>query len=350
MELLFDIIYCVLMLHWIVWNRTVFWHFILFFVLMLHWIVWNGTVFWHFILCTYATLNCLKWNCFLIFYTVYLCYTELFKMELFFDILYCVLMLHWIVWNGTVFWLFFDILYCVLMLHWIVWNGTVFWHFILCTYATLNCLKWNCFLTFYTVYLCYTEMFEMELFFDILYCVLMLHWIVWNGTVFWHFILCTYATLNCLKWNCFLTFYTVYLCYTELFEMELFFDILYCVLMLHWIVWNGTVFWYFILCTYATLNCLKWNCFLTEFYTVYLLLLHWIVWNGTVFWYFILCTYATLNCLKWNCFLTFYTVYLCYTELFKMELFICIKMDFALITYNGWYAIKPNQTPNQTSN
>ena len=29
--------------------------------------------------------------------------------------------------------------------------------------------------------------------------------------------------------------------------------------------------------------------------------------------------------------------------MFKIELFICIKMDLALITYNGWCAIKPNQ-------
>ena len=27
-----------------------------------------------------------------------------------------------------------------------------------------------------------------------------------------------------------------------------------------------------------------------------------------------------------------------------MELFICIKMNVALITYNGWCAMKPNQT------
>ena len=27
-----------------------------------------------------------------------------------------------------------------------------------------------------------------------------------------------------------------------------------------------------------------------------------------------------------------------------IKLFICIKMDFALITYNGWCAIKPNKT------
>ena len=32
------------------------------------------------------------------------------------------------------------------------------------------------------------------------------------------------------------------------------------------------------------------------------------------------------------------------TELFEIELFICIKMDLALMTYKGWCAIKPNQT------
>ena len=31
-----------------------------------------------------------------------------------------------------------------------------------------------------------------------------------------------------------------------------------------------------------------------------------------------------------------------------MELLICIKMDLALITYNGWWAIKPNQTLDYT--
>ena len=31
-------------------------------------------------------------------------------------------------------------------------------------------------------------------------------------------------------------------------------------------------------------------------------------------------------------------------ELFEIELFICIKMDLALITYNSWCAIKPNQS------
>ena len=35
--------------------------------------------------------------------------------------------------------------------------------------------------------------------------------------------------------------------------------------------------------------------------------------------------------------------------MFETELFICMKMDLALITYNNWCAIKPNQTkPNQT--
>ena len=29
--------------------------------------------------------------------------------------------------------------------------------------------------------------------------------------------------------------------------------------------------------------------------------------------------------------------------MFQIKLFICIKMDSTLITYNGWYAIKPNQ-------
>ena len=30
--------------------------------------------------------------------------------------------------------------------------------------------------------------------------------------------------------------------------------------------------------------------------------------------------------------------------MFEIELFICIKMDFALITYNGWFTMKTNQT------
>ena len=30
--------------------------------------------------------------------------------------------------------------------------------------------------------------------------------------------------------------------------------------------------------------------------------------------------------------------------MFEIELFVCIKMDLESITYNGWYAIKPNQT------
>ena len=63
--------------------------------------------------------------------------------------------------------------------------------------------------------------------------VLMLNWIAWNRTVL-AIKLHTYATLNCLKWNCF------------------------C--MLNWIVWNRTVFW-------------DWNC---------VLVFNWIVWNRAV--------------------------------------------------------------------
>ena len=32
-----------------------------------------------------------------------------------------------------------------------------------------------------------------------------------------------------------------------------------------------------------------------------------------------------------------------------MELIICIKMDLALKTYKGWYAIKPKQPTNQSN-
>ena len=40
-----------------------------------------------------------------------------------------------------------------------------------------------------------------------------------------------------------------------------------------------------------------------------------------------------------------WTVYSCWTELFELELFICIKMDLAL-NNKGWYAIKPKK-PNE---
>ena len=46
-----------------------------------------------------------------------------------------------------------------------------------------------------------------------------------------------------------------------------------------------------------------------------------------------------LNWTVWN-----RTVFVFYTELFEIERFICVKMDLALITYNGRFAIKPNQT------
>ena len=78
----------VLILNWIVWNRT-FWH--LNCILRLNWIGWNKTVFsfsWH--------LNCVLH-------------------------LNCLLMLNWIVWNGTVFYL-----ETVLTLNWIVQNRTVY--------------------------------------------------------------------------------------------------------------------------------------------------------------------------------------------------------------------------------
>ena len=35
--------------------------------------------------------------------------------------------------------------------------------------------------------------------------------------------------------------------------------------------------------------------------------------------------------------------------MFEIELFICIKMNLALITYSGWCAIKPNQTNNNST-
>ena len=65
------------------------------------------------------------------------------------------------------------------MLNWIVWNRTTF------LTSKLNCLKWNCFLT-------------------------------WK--------LCIYANLNCLEHNCFWHWN--------------------CVLMLNWIVWNRTIYKY----------------------------------------------------------------------------------------------------------
>ena len=77
---------------------------------------------------------------------------------------------------------------------------------------------------------------------------------------------------------------------------------IHCGVTLNWIVWNRTFF-------------LHWN---------WVSILNWMVWNRTV--------------------LDIEIVYLSKTELFEIELIICIKMDVALITYNGWCAIKPNQT------
>ena len=55
------------------------------------------------------------------------------------------------------------------------------------------------------------------------------------------------------------------------------------------------------------------------------LMLNWIVWKRTVF--------------------DIEPVYICLTESFEIEMFICIKINWALITYNGLYSSKPNQTP-----
>ena len=56
------------------------------------------------------------------------------------------------------------------------------------------------------------------------------------------------------------------------------------------------------------------------------LMLNWIIWNGTVF--------------------DIETMYLCLTELFEIELIICIKIDLALnnLQWLMCYKTKPNQT------
>ena len=67
---------------------------------------------------------------------------------------------------------------CVLMLNWIVWNRTVF--------------------DMETVYLCYSELFEMELFLTLkLYTYPKLNCL--NIELLLTLKLCTYANLNCLK-------------------------------------------------------------------------------------------------------------------------------------------------------
>ena len=71
------------------------------------------------------------------------------------------------------------------------------------------------------------------------------------------------------------------------------------------------------------------------------LMLNWIAWNRTDL---TLKLYLCITELFETELFRTLKVYLCYTDLFEIELFICIKMDLALITYNGWYAIKPNQT------
>ena len=58
-------------------------------------------------------------------------------------------------------------------------------------------------------------------------------------------------------------------------------------------------------------------------------MINWIVWNRTI---------LTFNCVWIKKKLCLYQ-----TGLFEINLFICIKMDLALITYKGWCTIKPNQ-------
>ena len=140
-------------------------------------------------------------------------------------------------------------------LGWVAWSGNVFdnWTiltFMLHAYVGLNCLKWSCFLTL-KLYLHWTELFGVEL--------------------FWHLAVCGRD---------------LYLCWTELHELELldwteylaiemFFTIkpylhLNCILMLGWIVWNWTVFdietvltlnWIVIYNCLNKLSGLKWKCF-----------------------------------------------------------------------------------------
>ena len=69
-----------------------------------------------------------------------------------------------------------------------------------------------------TVYLCSTEFFERGLFWH-LNCVLMLNWIVWNGTVF---VFETELFEIELFWHLTVCKQKLYLYQTELFEIELF--------------------------------------------------------------------------------------------------------------------------------
>ena len=114
-----------------------------------------------------------------------------------------------------------------------------------------------------------------------------------------------------------------------------------CVLMLNWIAWNRTVL-ISKLHTYTQLNSLKWSCFWMLNWIVWIrnvfeiktiLTLNWIVWNRTIFTFNSVKT-KTIHILNWNVWirtvrLNWITFKLC-TELFEIELFICIKMDLAL--------------------
>ena len=121
-------------------------------------------------------------------------------------------MLNWIVW-----------------LNWIAWNRNVFDNLTVLTfkqhaYATLNYLKWNCFLIL-KLYLHETELFNIELFW---------HLTVRKQNLYLYWTELT--ELELLDW-------------TELLEIEMFFTIklylhLNYVLMQNWIVWNRSTFFY----------------------------------------------------------------------------------------------------------
>ena len=120
-------------------------------------------------------------------------------------------------------------------------------------------------------------------------CVLMLNWITWNRTVL-TLKLCTYAKVNCLKWNCFCTLNWI------AWNLN-------CVLMLNWIDWNRTVLT-LKLCTYAKME----------------------LFEMELFWHLAVCKQKkTILMLNWNV----WTVYV-------------LKWIWHWITYNGWCAIKPN--------
>ena len=95
--------------------------------------------------------------------------------------------------------------------------------------------------------------------------------------------------------------------------------------MLNWIAWNRTVLT-FKLRTYAKLNCLT-------FFLTPKLYSHWTKFEIELFWHSIVCKQK---------------LYLYKTELFEIELFICIKMD--LVLNNLQRLICQTTQTNKTSN